>query len=308
MKIGFIEPHLKCVGGIRRIIEVSNRLMRRGHDVKIFSGFKTYCSWMPNAVPVFELSKLKEHEFDIVIFNLADQYREALRARTKRTVFWVLAPEAYYKEPSTPVLAIRQPFYFMANSNYVVSYIKHYRKVNHTIPVIPGGINPEHFRHDPTIPKKFDVVYYGSSRPWKGTRIIEQALATMRAKVLKMEGLNTPQDKMYTLYNQARVCVSANLAEGFSYLQLEAMACGCAVVTTDDGGSRDYIKPNINAVVAPRNPVALANAVKSILDNKRLHGALVSNGLMTAHEARFNWDNVTTQVEQALTRFLEAPL
>jgi len=36
MKISFIQPHLELYGGIRRIIELANRLTERGHDVTIF--------------------------------------------------------------------------------------------------------------------------------------------------------------------------------------------------------------------------------------------------------------------------------
>jgi glycosyltransferase involved in cell wall biosynthesis len=303
VKLAFIEPHLKCVGGIRRILEVANRLQQRGHGVRIFSGYKTSCTWMPNAVPISSTSKLKDDSFDVTIFNLAEQYKLALEAKAACKIFWVLAPEALYKPPAIPVLALRQPFHLMANSRYIVNYIRKHRKVDFEIPIIPGGINPAHFRYDPAIQKQYDVVYYGSKRPWKGTKIIEQALASLRVSVIKIEGLDTPQVDMYKLYNQARVCVTANLAEGFSYLQLEAMACGCAVVCTDDGGSRDYVKPSQNAVVAPRESSALAGAVRTVLGNEGLRTRLVLAGLQTAHEPRFNWDSITTLFEEALQKF-----
>jgi len=36
MKMSFVEPHLELYAGIRRIIELANRLTERGHDVTIF--------------------------------------------------------------------------------------------------------------------------------------------------------------------------------------------------------------------------------------------------------------------------------
>ena len=38
LSIGFIEPHLEVYGGIRRILEFSNRFVDRGHDVTIYNG------------------------------------------------------------------------------------------------------------------------------------------------------------------------------------------------------------------------------------------------------------------------------
>jgi hypothetical protein len=46
MKISFIEPHLKVYGGIRRIIELANRLTKRGHDVTIFHSDGSPCGWI----------------------------------------------------------------------------------------------------------------------------------------------------------------------------------------------------------------------------------------------------------------------
>ena len=36
LRLGFIEPHLLRFGGIRRMVEFSNRLVARGHDVTIY--------------------------------------------------------------------------------------------------------------------------------------------------------------------------------------------------------------------------------------------------------------------------------
>ena len=36
MKISFVEPHLKIYGGIRRVIELFNRLITKEHGFTIF--------------------------------------------------------------------------------------------------------------------------------------------------------------------------------------------------------------------------------------------------------------------------------
>ncbi|MDQ1511970.1 MAG: hypothetical protein QOG50_3814, partial [Actinomycetota bacterium] len=42
------------------------------------------------------------------------------------------------------------------------------------------------------------------------------------------------------IYNQSGVFICSSLSEGFGFCAIEAMAGGCAVVTTDNGGSDDY--------------------------------------------------------------------
>ena len=303
--IAFIEPHLRLVGGIRRIMEVSTRLQKLGHLVTIHTPQGTPCKWFPSSVKVLSLKNLLNHEYTFVLFNLAEQYEQALKAHAKYKIFWVLAPEAQYKDPKIPIMALQQKFYFMANSTYTAAYVKRYKKDLVNIPIIPGGINPEHFKHDPTILKRYSVLYYGSSRPWKGTHIIEEAISPLRVKTIKMEGLGTPQEKMYQLYNSAEITVVANQKEGFSFVELESMACGTPVVCTDSGGNMDYVKNGINAIVVPRTVLGLQSGVSRLLSDKVLRTNLKNAGLNTVANPLYSWDDITGRLEQTLYSFIK---
>lgn len=303
LKIAFIEPHLKIVGGIRRILEVSNRLSQRGHLVTIYVPKPRRPKWIPlEKVLVKNIATLTTFSHDFAIFNLAEQYPQALSANAAVKVFWVLAPEAMYKDPTVPIRALGYNFFFMANSTFTAEYVKQHRKkpLGYKIPVIPGGINRKHFRYDPDMPKCYHAMYYGSARPWKGTRIIEEALDPLHLKLLKMEGLNTPQPDMYKLYNSATCYVSAGQVEGFGFPILEAMACGCPVVCTDDGGNRDFVKHNHNAIVVKRNPVDIRDAVREVINNKPLRRKLKNNGLATAQDRKYNWNTIVKTLEETL--------
>jgi len=306
MRIGFIEPGLHVCGGIRRIMEVSNRLVKLKHDVTLLTPKGLPCSWLPTHSKVQRLDSLQNAKFDIIIFNLAEQYKDALRANAKKKVFWVLAPEALYKQPEIPIRALQQKFYLIANSKFVVQYIRnHGPNIKQNIPIIPGGINPDHFKHDPKIPKYHHAMYYGSARPWKGTGLIETALrSTPYSKFLKMEGLNTPQNKLYTLYNTASCYISAGQVEGFNFPILEAMACGCPVICTDDGGNRDFVKDQTNALVVRRTPQDIKNALVRLLEDKELRNKLKNEGLKTATDPKYKWENVTKKFEKTLEDLL----
>jgi glycosyltransferase involved in cell wall biosynthesis len=303
MRIVFIEPHLQCVGGIRRIVETANGLIERENYVDIYTPKGIPCAWLQCKATIYKLSLLGKREYDVAIFNLAEQYVYMKHVRAKLKVFWVLAAEAIYKNPVAPLAALKYNFCLMANSKFTVEYIRKHIVYPKEIPIFPGGINPQHFHYDPTTPKKYTVLYYGSARPWKGASFVESAMRKFpvgKVPYLRMEGLNTPQEKMYTLYNSAHIYASANLVEGFSFGQLEAMACGCAVVTTDDGGSRDYIKSGYNAIVTMRDPNSIYEAVLYLMGNDKVRKKMIAAGLQTAAESRFKWGNQTSALENFL--------
>lgn len=303
MKIGFIEPHLKIVGGIRRILEVTTRLKKFGHDVTIYTPSGEAQTWFDTTVSVKRLSKIHDISHDVVVFNLAEQYNICLQAKAKKKIFWVLAPEAYYKTVTIPVTALNQNFYLLCNSSYTRDYIKKYVTVPYEIPIIPGGVNPLHFRYDPTIQKNYHVLYYGSRRPWKGATLIKSAMQNTNLNVICMEGLKTKQVDMYKLYNSSVLYVSAGLAEGFSMPPLEAMACGCVVICTNEGGNMDYIKNGWNCILSTRDPNSIKRHVMNTLKDPKLIQTLRYNGLLTAKQSKFNWDNITKKFLSAVENF-----
>ena len=69
MKISFIEPHLKIYGGIRRIIELSNRLTERGHDVTIFHSDGSSCQWMKCIAKIKSHNEVLKEEHDVILYN-----------------------------------------------------------------------------------------------------------------------------------------------------------------------------------------------------------------------------------------------
>jgi hypothetical protein len=76
LKVAFIEPGLHVCGGIRRILETSNKLVEFGHDVTIYHPRGTPATWIPNKAKVEKLARIGSSSFDVAIFNLADQYKD----------------------------------------------------------------------------------------------------------------------------------------------------------------------------------------------------------------------------------------
>ena len=81
---------------------------------------------------------------------------------------------------------------------------------------------------------------------------------------------------------------------------MEAMACGAALVTFDNGGCRDYARDGETALVAPRRNVAsLARCLERAVVDPALRERLARQGrefIVT----RFDWDRATERLEGLL--------
>lgn len=71
------------------------------------------------------------------------------------------------------------------------------------------------------------------------------------------------QPELRRLYSSADVTVVPSRREPFGLVALEAMACGCPVVGTDEGGLPDFVSPEAGTLVNTYGPYAhkLSNAI-----------------------------------------------
>jgi glycosyltransferase involved in cell wall biosynthesis len=85
-------------------------------------------------------------------------------------------------------------------------------------------------------------------------------------------------------------------AEPFGLVGLEAMACATPLVATGTGGSGEYLRHEVNAlVVAPGDPAALAAAVRRLAGDAALRRRLVASGRRTA--SRFTAGAMADELE-----------
>lgn len=76
------------------------------------------------------------------------------------------------------------------------------------------------------------------------------------------------RDDISQILKASDVFVLPSLKEAFGLVLLEAMACGTAVVGTNNGGIKDIIKDNeCGLLVPPKNSEKLANAIGDLLKN-----------------------------------------
>ena len=117
-----------------------------------------------------------------------------------------------------------------------------------------------------------------------GVRVIVAAPASVPLPqgVITERVETSSETGMSAFYNRCDIFVFASRSEGFGLPPLEAMACGCAVVTTDCGGVRDYVEAERNArMVAPGEPRELAAAIADLISDCSQRERLAAAALVT---------------------------
>ena len=118
--------------------------------------------------------------------------------------------------------------------------------------------------------------------------------------VERYAGKNLDQAALGREYAAARVFAVGSWFEGFCQPGLESLACGTPLVTTDNGGCREYaIDGETALVVPPRDARAMADAIRRLLDDEALAARFVANGLDLV-ERDFDWERRTDEFEAVL--------
>jgi glycosyltransferase involved in cell wall biosynthesis len=87
------------------------------------------------------------------------------------------------------------------------------------------------------------------------------------------------REDMRAVFAESHLVTLPSLGEGVPTVLLEAAACSRAIVATDVPGCREVVKHGINGLlVPPKDPRALASAIKQLLENKPLRQRMGEEG------------------------------
>ena len=101
------------------------------------------------------------------------------------------------------------------------------------------------------------------------------------------------------IYSRAKIWLVPSLTEGFPAPVLEAMACGCVVISTDSYGGRELIHDGENGLLVPRRDAeGFIRAIARILRDRELETNLAMAGMNTA--AEFSWERAADKMEAFL--------
>ena len=203
--------------------------------------------------------------------------------------------------------------------------IKHLKVSEDRISVVYNGIDHGIFK--PCDKKLLDepyILYVGSERPRKNLGTLFEAFAQVKnefpdLKLVKvgtagrsekyrsdtMEQLTTlgvvedvifvdyvSEEDLACYYSAAALLAYPSLYEGFGLPPLEAMSCGCPVVTSNTSSLPEVVG-EAGIMVDPYDTDSLAQAMKRILSDNKLRDDMVRRGLEQAGE--FSWEKTAEQ-------------
>ncbi|HSK20602.1 MAG TPA: glycosyltransferase family 4 protein [Longimicrobiales bacterium] len=106
------------------------------------------------------------------------------------------------------------------------------------------------------------------------------------------------------IYNEAAIYLCPSLSEGWHLPPAEAMACGCALVSSDIGGVQDYAVHHDTALLFPAGDVeAGAACVARLLADGEERMRLAARG--RDRISTFSWDRSAARLEALLARSIE---
>jgi glycosyltransferase involved in cell wall biosynthesis len=182
---------------------------------------------------------------------------------------------------------------------------------------IPNGIDFQVFRKERSLndPLRCAIGFPTRDEPFKGTRDAVRALSMVRERFdgeLRfwsfggrrpgyipewVEYHQRPTDQeLQRLFNQTIVFAVPSHYEGWGLPGAEAMSCGAALASTDNGGVRVYAKHMRNALLSPpKVPEALADNVLRLLNDSNLRMTLAQQGHSDIRE--FTWQKAVDALE-----------
>jgi glycosyltransferase involved in cell wall biosynthesis len=319
-------------GGILAIFELANGMRRRGHDVTLvhLPNF-TMHDWVGKVEQIrwCRFEEGIEHRFDVQ--GLGPPDLSALPDGD--VIFWFrpgMPPRA-----GLPVMLVQgilakdarerllSPVPKVCFARWLVDFALQLGVPQQQLGYVPYGLRHEKYRLIRTIadrPRQIAMLYNG--HPLKGApdglRALEEVSRRVPDARIVVFGAKPPAQELpasfdYRLdvdqrviveeiYNGSAVFLQSSIREGFGLAAVEAMACGCALVSTANGGSNDYARDGDTALVsAPRDIAALIANVERILTDDALRIRLARAG----HEfvKIFNWDTTAARLEQCIDAF-----
>ncbi|HEY82577.1 MAG TPA: glycosyltransferase family 4 protein [Dehalococcoidia bacterium] len=215
--------------------------------------------------------------------------------------------------------------------NDLVSYLKIPQQ---KISVIYNGVDHDVFK--PYDVKPLDnpyILYVGSERPRKNLGRLFYAFAKLkrdfpelklvkvgepgrsgkyRTQVLRqLDNLGITREVIFVghltgaelarYYSGAALLAYPSLYEGFGLPPLEAMACGCPVVTSNTSALPEVVG-DAGIMVDPYDSNSLAQAMARVLTDKNLREEMVRKGFEQAR--KFSWEETARQTQEVYNKVL----
>lgn len=320
LKIGWLIPTVGTFGAVREMVEVSNVLIGKGHNVVIYHPDGSECKWLKCLAQCRKLQSLNYDSLDVLIGIVdwkTDLYNNLLQAKAKVKAICLLGfeptqemakalrGEEKFQDEAQRIIydAMQRKFLLLADSSWQVEWIK----TNTGYPAGPafGGVNLDMFQPSEKQNKKLKIIYSGDPRDRKGTDIVEKSLEIIKNKTnYEFEAefywnKKLKQPELIKFIQQGDIFLDAHRRAGWCNPVAEAIACGVVPVCTDIGANRDFALHRETALIIPVDDAeAMADAAIELIESPELRNKLSKSGLKLIN--KFSYENIVPVLEQKL--------
>jgi len=346
MKIVFILPGRGRSGGVRCTVISANHLLDRGHKVRILY-HKTHATpKILIREMVKKLSYNKRYDWLGISRSRISGYRDITKCVFYSDEIIVGVgmlcsaqldkagatnnPKLQYIHGLTPWMpevmdeALSLPLPKVAVSSQVAEKIKSYNSGD-LLAIIHNGIDRTEYYPSLNEGKRDGVGTIYSDHPAKDPQTLLWVVAKLMKDIpcvpqyifgtsRRPKQIPAACYKWYPSveearcrYSRSKVWILSSRSEGFPGPVLEAMACGCAVVATDCGGTLDIIQDGENGfLVEVGNVDQIVDRVKLLLNDHKLRQRMVEKSKNTVN--KFNWESSVDKLEAVLKSIANANL
>jgi glycogen(starch) synthase len=167
-----------------------------------------------------------------------------------------------------------------------------------------GKVIPEVLRKRPDV----NFVFLGPDSNWHGGHslkeyILNQIPDNMKSSVNFHGGV--PREKVLEYLLKASICILPSLWENFPYTCLEAMAHGCAVVGSRNGGMAEMIEDGVSGVlIDPEKPEEISRAILRLLSDGHQRSQMGQNAASRVRNI-FSRDRIIEQTLEVYDQALQ---
>ena len=325
LHIVYIMVWTKVCGGSKIILEYANRLIQRNHNVTIVT-YDEYPQWFKledkvNFIQVPRGKDIKKYipECDAIVATSWKCIYEAVQSNIAPVVFFEQGGSHLFEVEnidSNKLEIIKHRISLVQFVYTVSSYSKNKMQeiYNQDSKVICNSVDSNIFFPREKFKEKenIEIAMIGSEdfkfknvgEILEAYRILSKKYSnlslnwitqTQPTKNLEKAIVNPSQKEIGEILRRSDIYVCNSEYESFGLPTLEAMTCGAAVITTDTGGMRDFIRENENGLIVKKHNIKdLIEKIELLINNKELRERLAVNGLETAKT--MNWDESVSQL------------
>ncbi|MCX6901549.1 MAG: glycosyltransferase family 4 protein [Verrucomicrobia bacterium] len=288
------------------------------------AGWKSWIDWFDLRVPVVRCHQLEDRyvpDADVILASywLHIPKIAALSANKGRKLYYVQAYETDFNEDSETKVSVdatyRLPFRHIVVASWIgrllwEKFAQPSVKVNPAIDYtnLPVPVGRE-FRNPPRcLMQHHTPAVKGVA---DGIRAFELAARDVPGMTLSLFGPHSGQfetphrtlgrilpTQLGGLYREHDILIWPSHSEGFGVPPVEAMACQCAVATTDNGGSEEFAFHEGTALVSPSHDVeSLAANIIRLAKDMELRRRLARTGCEWVRK-HITWERTCDAVER----------